>query len=521
VDRLVDLRDSVKSVAQRWATTRPVLPGGVVEWLDRPVRPFAIILGWIGSTITFLLVATALGGPTEGDSAEVVYGTWAIAHGRFACVYPVVPAHAPTGMADPFALAAPLYPLLTGLVSFVARIGRSVRFPSAHVLGPGCAHGFNAIFHWSVRSSAILPTVRLGYVAWVFVLAGVVYLARSTNLRNTGWEVAAGFAVALVPPVVMCLTYYFHPQDLLAEGLILAATGAFVRRHFLTCGILLGLALTAQQFAILAAIVLCILAGREGWRRLSIGAAVTVAVIDGPFVVVSGLRAVKTVLLGSSRVGSSAAAHGGTVMFTLGLRGIPDFLVSRILPILAAAGVAWWVARTWRGRDVGPMVVVSTVTAGLLSRLAFEVNLFGYYFLAGIVGVVLVEVLRRQVGFDVLALLGLFVVYMNPEHVSLVSNLTTYALSLFYDIPIAVMAIAVALLLYDALRRRLSVGLVVWIAFVALAGETDLWNRYNPIVNLPEWCWQIVLVGYAILIVARRLRVAHRQGDVHAFAPSA
>jgi hypothetical protein len=501
----VDRRDPMKKLTLKWATTRSVLPEFLVERLGRPVRPFVILMGWIGSTMTFLLVATALGGPTEGDSAEVVYGTWAVAHGRFACVYPVVPKHVPVGMADPFALAAPLYPLIAGLVAAITRIGHTVAFPSTRALGPGCVRGFNALFHWSVRSSAIVPTVRIGYVAWIVILGGVVYLVRSTALRNTGWEVAAGFAVAVVPPVVMCLTYYFHPQDLLAEGLIMIAMGAFVRRHLVACGIVMGLALTSQQFAILAAVVLCILAGRARWLRFGVAVAVTVAAVDGFFVSVSGLRAVKTVLLGSSRVGSSIAAHGGTVLFSVGLHGVAVFLASRVFPILTAAGLAWWVVRSQRGRVLSPTVVVAAVTAGLLARLVFEVNLFGYYFTAVFAGIALLEVIRRQVGLDVLALFGLFVVELNPEHIALTSNLTSYGLKLYYDIPIAALAVAVALLVFDTWRRRLSPWLAVWVAFVTLAGETHLWHRYNPIVNLPEWCWQIVLVGYAILIVARRV----------------
>lgn len=506
----------MRVLGSRWATTRSVLPVAWCERLGRPVRPFAVLLGWIGATVSFLLIATALGGPTEGDSAEVVYGTWAVAHGRFACVYPVVPKHVPPGLANPFALAPPLYPLISGVVAAVLRIGHAVAFPSTGAFGPECVHGFNAIYGWSTKSSAILPTVRIGYLAWLVLLAGVAYLVRSTSLRATGWEVASGFVVAVVPPVVMCITYYFHPQDLLAEGLILLATGAFVRRRYLMCGVALGLALTAQQFAVLAAVVLIIFAGRSAWLRVSAGAVGVVAVIDGPFITESGLRAVKTVLVGSSRVGSSIVAHGGTVLFSFGLHGVADFLASRILPILVAAGVALWVAHSYRGRALCPGVVVAIATAGLLTRLVFEVNLFGYYFLAALVGLALLEVLRRQVGRDVFALLGLFVVELNPEHVALVSNLTGYGLALYYDIPIVVLGLGVAVLISDALRRRFSIGLVVWIVFVALAGEAHLWHRYDPIVNLREWCWQVVLVSYAILIVARRYYAARHGSDVPA-----
>ena len=505
---------SLRGLAGRVVETRDLLPRRLCAWLDRPVRPFAIVMGWIGSTILFLLVATGLGGPTEGDSSEVVYGTWAIAHGHLGCVYPVIAPHLPLGLANPFALAAPLYPVLAGLVAAALRIGHAVPYPSAHALGPACVHGFTQAFHWSASSAAIMPTVRLGYLAWLVVLAGASYLVRATPRRGTRWEVAMMFVLAVTPPVVMCITYYFHPQDLLAMGLVLLGTGALLRERTVASGVWFGLALTAQQFAILAIVAVVAVMALTRWRslgRLLVGAAAAVLVVDGPFVAVSGLRAVKTVLLGSSRVGSAISAHGGTVVFALGLRGIPDFLVARVAPIVAGAIVAWLVTRATRERPLRPDVVVAVVTATLLCRLIFEVNIFGYYFMASAIGLVLLEVVRGQFGRDVLALAGLFVVGMNPEHIALISNLTTYGLSLYYDLPIVVLGLGVLVFIYETARRRFSPTLVVWLVLVTMAGQTHLFHRYDPFWAFPEWAWQIVLVGYLVVIVARRLRGAVSQ----------
>lgn len=499
---------SLPTLLARLAATRPVVGGRLAARLSRPVRPFAVVMGWIGSSIVFLLVATALGGPTEGDSAEVVYGTWAIAHGHLACVYPVVSHHVPTAvLAVPFALAAPLYPIFAGLLAFALRIGHAVPYPSTAALGPGCVHGFSAAYHWVASSGAILPTVRLGYATWVVLLAGLAYLVRSTPLRDTGWEVLSGFMVAVSPPVVMSLTYFFHPQDLLAMGLVLAATGAFVRERFALCGVLAGLALSAQQFAVLAVVVLVVLAGRRSAIRLIAGIAAAVVVIDTPFVVVSGWRAVRTAALGSSRVGLISGAHGGTVLFATGLTGPADFVLARVAPIAGAALLAWWARRAVRS-DLSNGVLVVLVTAGLWLRLAFEVNLFGYYFMATLVGLAVVETLRREVGRDVVAFVGLLMVAFNPEHIAFISNLTSYGLSLYYDLPIIVLGLGVVTLLYDTVRRRFSPTLVLWLAIVTLAGQTHLFGRYTPFWAFPEWAWQIVLVGYLMVVVARRLRWA-------------
>lgn len=493
------------AVIRRLANSRSMAGPRLRARLNRPVRPLTIVMGWVGSTILFLLVATALGGPTEGDSSEVVYGTWAVQHGHLDCVYPVVGSHVPFGLADPFALAPPLYPLLSGVVAALLRIGHAAPFPSAHALGLSCNRGFSEMYHWSIRASAILPTVRLGFLSWIAILAGVAFLVRSSDRRDTGWEVLASFALALVPPVVMCLTYYFHPQDLLALACVLFGVGMTLRNRPVAAGVCLGLALTAQQFSILATIVLVILLERRNLGRLLLGTVAAVAIIDGPFIALSGLRAIKIVLLGSSRVGSSITPHGGTVVFSLGLTGIPDFLVARILPIVVAIVVALAVRRARRGVPLSPAGLVSVVGVGLLCRLVFEVNIYGYYLMATIVMVMLVDVLRGQVGRDVLALGGLFLVYFDPEHIALVSNLTPYGLAVYYDIPIVVGALGVAIFVYDAVRRRNVTLDALWLALVALTGETRLWGHYYPVWNLPEWAWQVIIVGYALVVMARRL----------------
>lgn len=505
----------MKAVAagRRLATTRSFIPAPVRARLSRSVRPATILLGSIGATLIFLLIATALGGPTEGDSAEVVYGTWAVAHWHLACVYPVSRNVPNFVLANPFALAAPLYPLLSGAIAAVLRVGHLSPFPNDRMLGPNCSHGFTALYHWSTTSSAILPTVRLGYVTWLILLSGVVFTLRATRARNTGFEVLAGPIVALVPPVAMCLTYFFHPQDLLAEGLILFAAGAFFRRWWVLCGALSGLALTSQQFAVLAVVVLVILVEREAVLAVLVSMVAVVAVIDGPFVLVSGERALRTALLGSSRVGSAIVSHGGTVLFATGATGVVAFLVSRVVPVVAAAALAFW-GRRQGARPRDPAFVTGLVATALWTRLVFEINLFGYYFMATVVTLVVLEMLRGDLGRDVVAFVGLLLVGMNPEHIAFISNLTSYGLTLYNDLPIVVGALGVAVLLYDIGRRRaLVIADLAWVGFVALTGESNLWHRYYPVWDLPTWAWQIVLVGYLGVILARRLAATTRQSQ--------
>ena len=58
-------------------------------------------------------------------------------------------------------------------------------------------------------------------------MAGIIALLRVSGRGRRGWEPLAFFLVACTPPVFTCLTYYFHPPDLLAMGLILAGCRVF------------------------------------------------------------------------------------------------------------------------------------------------------------------------------------------------------------------------------------------------------------------------------------------------------
>src|ERR1035438_9457021 len=51
----------------------------------------------------------------------------------------------------------------------------------------------------------------------------------------------------------------FHPQDLLAMGLILCGVASVLRDRWVLAGVLMGLALTSQQFSILVLVVLLVL----------------------------------------------------------------------------------------------------------------------------------------------------------------------------------------------------------------------------------------------------------------------
>ena len=151
---------------------------------------------------------------------------------------------------SPEAFVPPVWPLISGAFAALLRIGHSVPFPSQSALGPHCSTAMLAMYGWSVKSSAALTTVRLGYLSWFVFMAGVVALLRASGRGRCRWEPAALVLMACVPPLLATMLDYFHPQDLVAMGLMLGGLACARRGWWIWAGVLVGLAFTSQQFAL-------------------------------------------------------------------------------------------------------------------------------------------------------------------------------------------------------------------------------------------------------------------------------
>ena len=141
------------------------------SWLDRPLSNRWCALGWILATVEFVSMTLLLGGPSKADASLSAPSTWAIAHGIPACAYP---AAGTPGV-------APLYPLVSGVFSWMFRIGHGIPFPSSAALGAHCSTASDAMSEWASRSNALSGTLLLGYLGWLVLLAGVVALLRATG----------------------------------------------------------------------------------------------------------------------------------------------------------------------------------------------------------------------------------------------------------------------------------------------------------------------------------------------------
>jgi len=451
----------------------------IKAWLDRPLSREQRILGWILSLSIFIGLIALLGGPTSSDSPESVYSTWSIAHGSFACAYP----HVKT-------LSAPLYPLLSGGLAWLLRIGGSVHFPSAAQLGPHCATAFSAIYKWSVKSGALQRTLQIGDVSWLALMVGLVAFLRTTLRGGRVWEPFTLVAMALSLPTLMPLIEEFHPQDILATGLSLAALASVRRGSWVWAGVLIGLAFTSQQFVLLVAAPLLVVAPSDRRLRFSLAAIGTVATVALPLLLLTSGRALRAIVVGTGL----SPSLGRTLLVETDLHGSLLNYISRAAPIVAALALSLWARRRVGPAALGADFLISLLALSLCFRLVFELNLYGYYFMPLGVLLILLDVTRGSIRGCTIAWLAMVTLVFNPILFYQFANGTTYGLGPFRGIQIAFLSIAFLLIAYDALLPRIRWYLVAWFILALTAFVRKGWIFGPSHTAFAVWFWQIVLL---------------------------
>jgi hypothetical protein len=466
----------------------------VRKWLDKPLSQCWCVCSWLAASLVFFCLAAFYGGPAQGDSSESLYSTWSIAHGNLACFYPPLINRHSYGMANPFALTAPLYPLLSGVGAWILRIGHEVPFPRANQLGPNCEDALIKMYHWSLATGAIHLTLRLAFLVWPFLLAGLISMVRATGRGRTGWEPLLLFAVAVTPCVLMCITSYFHPEDLLSMGLLLMGVAAFLKKKWALSGFLLGLAVCAQQFALLVAVPLLVIAPSRARLKFVAAAVAVSALIDVPVILASSGRGLRTVLLGSSRAGSAIRSTGGTVLWELDLRGPVLFVVSRVIPIVVMAVLAWWAYRHLGERLLEPTPLMSLLATALGVRLLFEENLFGYYFMAVAVSLIVLDIVSGRLRGTMVAWLVIEALTFSPLYLGYRQS-DTEGTAL-----IVLVTLALLLLLIYVFTLRLPSYKTGWFAYAGAVCEFRIWGLSHYVYAIPTWWWQVTLVPTALAL---------------------
>ncbi|MGD0055886.1 MAG: hypothetical protein ABSC34_10690, partial [Acidimicrobiales bacterium] len=298
--------------------------------LERPLSAPWRVLAWIVATVIFIWLTQLSGGLTSSDANVSVYAAWSMAHGHLSCAYlqSGVVGYAPT---------APIYPLFSTAMVALFRLGHGVPFPTQAQLGSHCVTATAAMNKWALLAHVWSPTLRIGFVGWLALSIGVVVLLRSGGRGGTVWEPVTLLLLACAPPVAMCLFEFFHPQDLIALGLALGGV-AFVRRdRWVLAGVLLGLAIISQQFALLVFAPLLVLVPPRQFIRFVGASVLSIAVVSLPLIVFTSGRAITSVLVGTGESSASAS-----ILYQTGIYGTPMYIVSRFLPIALAIALAWW-----------------------------------------------------------------------------------------------------------------------------------------------------------------------------------
>ena len=208
-------------------------------------------------------------------------------------------------------------------------------------LGPGCSTALVAIYRWSARSGATSQTVQLGYVAWLVLMAGAVALLRACGRGRCRWEPAALVMLACAPPVWMPLRQFFHPQDIMATGLVLGALACVRRDRWVWAGVLVALALTSQQFALLVLVPLIVVVPQK-FRARFVGATMATLALSGSPAVRHRIgHAFRAMVLGKSDSTVVGRMLGLETHVPLGVLVV----LARGLPIILSATVAWCALR--------------------------------------------------------------------------------------------------------------------------------------------------------------------------------
>ncbi len=473
-------------------------------WLARPLSTRSCFVGWLVSTILFIAATAVLGGPVQGDAAVSVYSTWAIAHGHFACAY------SPRGTYDfppfvrPYAMIAPLYPLISGGLLGLMHATNTVPFPTTAQLGRNCSTALVAIYHWSFRSDLIVNTIRCGYLVWLPLLGGAILLLRAGGRGRSRWEPATLCSLALLPPVLECLLTYFHPQDLLALGLVLGSLGMVVKSKWVWAGIFMGLAFTSNQFVILAAVPLLVVAPTRERIRFALTTIASAAAIIGPISVLTSGRVLRWSLLGSG-FSPPQSGTGVTLLRELRLSQNTELLVSRTLPIVCALVIAIWAKRRLGKSVLRATPLLSLVATAFAMRLVFEVSLWGYYFAACAVLIVVNDVIIGRVRGHVIAWLALFALVYDPIPWGFASNGQSWGLGVREALPSWFAVGALVLILFDAVRRTVRWYIVAWLVLVCLTLVNDPFAHGQLRTSMPNWFWQVVLVPLTIFLAVSPL----------------
>ncbi len=479
--------------------------------VDRSVRwPawFSLVAVTAATAVLFIGWVVSLGGASHSDLGESLYSTIAIAHGQFGCLFSSVHTTVPVVSSSSPSIA-PLYPLLSGAIESILRVGHGTAFP-ALTHGPAqCAAAYDSAYSWAQRTGAVSWSLRLGYLAWLPLAAGALAVLQTARSPKRGVTAVVLVAVTLEPLVASCLGVVFHPEYLVATGLSLLAVAAARHGRWELTGVLIALGMLSQQFVILVAVVLFFAGSRGARWRFALSTGITWLAVAIPLAVVTSGRALNALIYGSSRVtfdGASAHSKGGTVLWELHLRGVPLFVTSRALPVAAVVVTTVWVKRRFCDHVMDASVLMSLVALAFASRLVFEVNLYGYYFMALSIALLVLDGTRGRVRPWTVAWIFFVVLAFNVIPPAFRYRWEPWSSHGFDALAVASVLLLALWLVVDVVRERKGFGVALTLSFALVVFRDQVFLGSGNFTTLPYWLWQIILVPAAIALASSPLR---------------
>ena len=127
-------------------------------------------------------------------------------------------------------------------------------------------------------------------------------------------------------------------------------------------------------------------------------------------------------------------------------------------------------------------------------------SLWGYYFAASVVLIVINDVIQGRVRGHVIAFLALFTLVENPVPWGFATNGQAWGLTAREAMPNVFVIGALLLILFDVIRDRVRWYIVAWFVFVCLTLVKNPFSHALLRTAFPNWFWQVVLVPMTIAL---------------------
>ena len=266
----------------------------------------------------------------------------------------------------------------------------------------------------------------------------------------------------------------------------------------------MALAVLSQQYALLIALPLFVLAPTAKRIQLAGAGLLTGAIVVLPLTAMTSGRALRAIAFGTG----DNPSEGGTVLWETHANGVAAVLLFRVAPIVVSVVLSWWVARRLGARALEAVPLISLVAVSLGLRLVFEANLFAYYFMALSVTVVLLEVTRGSIRRTAVAWIAALTLV--TSHISVLPfGPTRWGGYVQKDvIPLLLGGAALLAILRLVIRDGDRRNLWPWVAVAAVDLFTLLPGGNAFSAGNVIWFWQVVLVVPGLLLAAQPLRTS-------------